>query len=52
MAIHLGIDDRMVYELEEAAIIAWESKLYAWLHDPKRAKALESWNRAIDRKMR
>lgn len=52
MAMHLDIDVRMVYELEEAAIRAWEDKLYAYLHDPKRGKQLESWNKAIDRKMR
>lgn len=52
MATHLGIDERMVYELEEAAILAWENKLYAWLHDAKRASALESWNKAIERKKR
>jgi len=52
MAIQLGIDRRMVYELEEAAICAWEDKLYTWLHDPKRHAALESWNQAIERKMR
>ncbi len=50
MGIHLGLDRRMVYELEEAAILAWEQKLYAWLHDPKRTAQLESWSKAIDRK--
>jgi hypothetical protein len=52
MGLHLSISDRMVYELEEAAILAWEKKLYKWLHDPKRAEALESWNKAIERKTR
>jgi hypothetical protein len=52
MAIHLGLDNRMVYELEEVAIRAWEDKLYAYLHDAKHSSALESWNKAIDRKMR
>src|SRR5882672_5295129 len=45
MALHLGIDDRMVYELEEAAILGWEAKLYAWLHAPKHTRELESWNK-------
>jgi hypothetical protein len=40
----------MVYELEEAAILAWEGQLYDWLHDPKRAKQLESWSQAIARR--
>ncbi len=48
----LGIDHQMVYDLEEAAILAWEKKLYDWLHDPKRHVQLESWNQAIERKMR
>ena len=52
MAIHLGVDRRMVYELEEVAICAWENKLYQWLHDSKRHAALESWNQAIERKLR
>jgi hypothetical protein len=52
MGTHLRLDDRMVYELEEAAILAWEEKLYDWLHDPRRADALESWSRAIERKTR
>lgn len=52
MSVHLGIDKRMVYELEEAAVLAWESKLYQWLHSSKRHVALESWDQAIERKMR
>jgi hypothetical protein len=48
---HLALGDRMVYELEEAAIRAWEDKLYAHLHSPKRAKELENWDRAIQRKL-
>lgn len=51
MAALLGID-RLTYELEEAAVLAWEAKLYSWLHDAKRAAALESWNKSIERKMR
>jgi hypothetical protein len=38
-------------ELEEEIVLALEKKLYSWLHDPKRADALESWSRAIERKM-
>jgi len=49
---HLGIEGRLTYELEEAAVLAWEQRLYAYLHDPKRADALESWNKAIERKSR
>jgi hypothetical protein len=52
MGLHLGIGDRMDYELEEAAVKAWEDKLYAWLHDDKRSRELESWNKAIERKTR
>jgi hypothetical protein len=43
--------DKWTYELEESVILALEKKLYDWLHDPKRADALESWSRAIERKM-
>lgn len=52
MGVQFGLDARMVYELEEAAILGWERKLYDWLHDPKRTTQLESWDRAIERKMR
>lgn len=52
MGVHLSIGDRMVYELEEAATLAWEARLYSWLHNAKRAKELESWNKAIERKKR
>ena len=52
MQLLLGVDEHLVYELEEAAILAWETVLYAWLHDPKRAAELESWNQAIQRKTR
>lgn len=51
MAAHLNIDRRMVYELEEAAILAWEKKLYDYLHDAKRSAELESWDQAIKRKI-
>ena len=47
-----AIGDRLNYELEEAAVLSWEKKLYDWLHDPKRADALESWSKAISRKMK
>lgn len=52
MELNFKLTDRMVYELEEAAILAWERKLYDRLHDPKRHDELESWSRAIERKMR
>lgn len=51
-AHHLGLEGRLTYELEEAAVLAWEQTLYKWLHDPKRADELESWNQAIARKTR
>lgn len=47
-----GLRSRMEYEIEETAVLAWEARLYEWLHNPKRAVALESWSRAIERKMR
>ena len=50
MAAHLNIDARMVYQLEEVAICAWEKVLYDYLHDAKRSAELESWNQAIIRK--
>lgn len=52
MGVHLNLDARLVYELEEEAILAWEKLLYAWLHHPKRSSALESWDKAIERKMK
>ena len=51
MALHFQFDERMTYELEEAAILAWESSTSSWLHDPNRAAELESWSRAIERKI-
>jgi hypothetical protein len=44
-------DLRMTYEVEEAAILAWEKLLYEYLHSPKREHLLESWDQAIQRKM-
>lgn len=40
------------YEVEEQVVLGLEKLLYDWLHDPKRADALESWSQAIERKMR
>lgn len=51
MAQHLSIGKRMVYEVEEAAILAWERLLYDYLHAAKREKLLESWSQAIARKL-
>src|SRR6266478_772564 len=51
MQHHLGLENRLTYELEEAAVLAWERTLYAHLHNAKRADALESWDKAIERKM-
>ena len=50
MDLHYGIDS-LSYEIEEAAVVAWEDVLYGYLHDSKRAHLLESWNKAIGRKM-
>ncbi len=47
----LGISDRLVYDLEEDAVCAWEKNLYGWLHDPKHHVELESWSQAIKRKI-
>lgn len=52
MRLLCGLGDHLTYELEEAAIMALEEKLYSYLHDSKRAKVLESWDQAIQRKMR
>jgi hypothetical protein len=52
MSSEFKLDERMVYEMEEVAILAWEKKLYDYLHVPARHKLLESWNQAILRKMR
>lgn len=51
MSIHIDIDRRMVYEMEEVAICAWERLLYDYLHSPKREHLLESWSVAIQRKL-
>jgi len=49
---YLGAGYDMTYELEEAMICSLEDRLYAYLHDPKHEKLLESWNKAIERKTR
>lgn len=51
MMEHLHLRDRLVYELEEAAILAWEGKIYSYLHAEKHAAELENWDRAIQRKL-
>lgn len=51
MAENLHLSDRMVYEMEEVAICAWEKLLYDRLHAEKHAKELENWDRAIQRKL-
>ncbi len=51
MSMLLSIDRRMVYELEEKAILGWEDCLYKYLHAPKREHLLESWAQAIGRKL-
>lgn len=47
---HIGkiLDD----SLEESAILAWERDLINYLQAPQREKKLESWNRAIQRKLK
>ena len=49
--ITLKTQAHFTYQLEEAAILAWESRLYALLQPPSGAKHLESWDRAITRKI-
>lgn len=51
MMEYLHLRDRMVYEVEEAAICAWEKLLYDRLHAEKHIKELENWDRAIQRKL-
>lgn len=51
MLIHLRLSARMVYDLEEVAILAWEKELYLYLHKAKNERLLESWSKAIERKM-
>lgn len=51
MQQHFFLGSRMVYELEEVAICAWEDKLYAYLHAENHAAELENWDRAIRRKL-
>lgn len=48
--MYMKLDTSMVYALEEEAILAWEKYVYGWLHDPKRMKELDSWDKAIERK--
>lgn len=45
------IGERMVYALEEPAILAWEDTVYGHLHKPSNEKQLESWAKAIERRM-
>lgn len=52
MANYLYIDKILTYELEESAILAWERALYDWLSAPQHEKQLESWSKAIERKLK
>lgn len=52
MDAEFKLTEALTYEMEEVAILAWEKKLYDYLHVPQRHKQLESWNQAILRKMR
>lgn len=48
---YFGLSPRMVYEVEEAIVLSLEKLLYDYLHAPKRERLLESWSRAIERKL-
>lgn len=51
MSYHFKIDRLLSQELEETAILAWESQLYGFLLEPRNEKLLESWSKAIERKL-
>ena len=51
MSLYLKIGSILALELEEVAILAWERKLFDYLHAPQHEKLLESWSNAIKRKL-
>jgi hypothetical protein len=52
MSAHFRIEDFFVYELSEPPMLAWETTVYNHLHSPARVRQLESWAKAIDRKLK
>lgn len=51
MSVYHRISSIFNTDLEESAIQAWETDLMNYLQAPQREKKLESWNRAIQRKI-
>jgi hypothetical protein len=51
LAIHFDGWQRQTYEVEEVMVLALEKLLYDYLHAPQRERLLESWAKAIDRKL-
>jgi hypothetical protein len=50
--MYFRLGKTMVYDMEEAAILAWEKLIYDELHLPRNERLLESWSQSIKRKMR
>ena len=51
MSLYLRVGDLLAENLEEDAILAWENSLFYYLQAPQREHMLESWNKAIKRKL-
>lgn len=49
--VYMNIYSQVVDDLEEGVILQWEAQLYSYLHAPHREKLLESWSKAIQRKL-
>jgi hypothetical protein len=52
MSLHLNIDKKLSTDLEETVILGLERHLYSFLCIPSNEKLLQSWNRAVERKMK
>ena len=51
LAQYIDIDQKFNDRLEEDMILALESRLFDHIRDPKNIKMLESWDKAIKRKV-
>ncbi len=51
LAQYFMIDQKLNDRLEEDVVLALEARLFDYLRDPKNVKLLESWDKAIKRKL-